>query len=75
MQRFVRFSLVDSYHDFSLGVSCFKIPDSISDLTQWITSIDDRHYFAGFKKFLDKKQIFFVCLSLSPSYRFSASRP
>ncbi len=46
--------------DFSLGVSFFEIPESFWDLTQLVTSIDDRRYFAGFKKLFHEAHVLLV---------------
>jgi hypothetical protein len=43
--------------DFSLGVSFFKIVESIRDFTQRITSIDNRLNFSGFKQLFHKNQV------------------
>ena len=47
-------------HDFSSGVSCFKIPDRFGGLAQWIPSIDNRYDLACFKQLFQKSQIFLV---------------
>src|SRR5207249_3400380 len=49
-ERFV--VIFQSYDYFSLRMSFFKVPQSLRNLTQWVTSIDNRDYFAGFKKLL-----------------------
>ena len=46
--------LFHSYYYFSLGMSCFKIPDSVCNVTQRETAIDDRCHFAGFKQLFHK---------------------
>lgn len=52
--------LFNRYDDFSLGMSFFKVADRFRSFAERVTSIDHWHYFAGFKKILDEKQIFFV---------------
>jgi len=48
----------------------FKITNSISRLTEWITSIDHRHHSAGFKHILEQQQIFLfdVAVSIIPIF-------
>src|SRR5919206_2935488 len=43
--------------DFSLGVSCFKIPERFSSRMQWVTSIDHRRDAPGLKQLLHEHQI------------------
>ncbi len=43
--------------DFSSGVSFCKVPDGFSNLSHWVTSIDDRYDFASFKKLFNETQI------------------
>src|SRR5258708_16175272 len=44
----VSYMLFHSDDYFSLGMSCFKIPDSFSNVTQRETTIITSHYFAAF---------------------------
>src|SRR5918911_1746453 len=44
-------------HDFSLGVSCFKIPQRFSSLMQWVASIDHRRNAPGLDQLLHERQI------------------
>lgn len=46
--------------DLSSGMSFFEIPERFSDLPQWVTSIDDRCYFAGLQTLLHETQILSV---------------
>ena len=52
--------------DFSSGVSCFKIPDRFSSLTQRVTSVDDGYDFARFKKLFHEKPNLFCYGFASP---------
>jgi hypothetical protein len=50
-------ALRHSDHDFSLGVSCFKVPERFSSLIQWVASIDNRRNAPGLKQLLPERQI------------------
>src|SRR5215213_2758086 len=50
-------ALRDGDHDFSLGVSCFKIPERFSSLMQWVASIDNRRNAPGLEQLLHERQI------------------
>src|SRR5258708_20387514 len=55
----VRSMLFHSDDYFSLGMSCFKIPDSVCNVTQLETSIDDGFHLPGFKQLFPKHYILF----------------
>src|SRR5690349_4696931 len=44
-------------HDFSLGVSCFKIPERFSSQMQWVASIDHRRNAPGLEQLLHERQM------------------
>lgn len=46
--------------DFSFGVSFFEIPERFRNLTQGVTSIDDRRYFAGLQKLFQETHVLSV---------------
>ena len=48
------------YDDFSLNVSFFKIPKSVSRLTERIAPIDHRRDLASFKQLFHEDQILLV---------------
>ncbi len=41
-------------------MSCFKIADGVGNVTQWVTSIDDRGHAAGVEQFFHPQQILLV---------------
>ena len=49
--------MLDSYDYFSSGVSFSIISQSFGSLTQRVTPVYDRYYFAGFKKLCQEGQI------------------
>jgi len=53
----VFFIMLHGCYYFSSGESFFKIPDDFRDLTFRVTSIDNWHDYASFKKLLQKNQI------------------
>jgi hypothetical protein len=48
-------------HDFSLGMSFFKVPDCFRALKERVTSIGHRCHFARFKQLFHKNQILYIC--------------
>src|SRR5437868_2396428 len=74
LRTVVRSILCHRDDDFSLGVSCFKIPDSVCNVTQRETAIDNRFHLTGFKQLFHKHQILLVWFMsrvphfLSPSH-------
>ena len=56
----VPIAVFHSDDDFSLGVSFFKIPKRVRNLTQRVTSIYHRFHFAGFDKLCQENQILLV---------------
>lgn len=50
----------DSYDKFASGLSLTIIPERFSSLTQRVTSIYHRDYFAGLKKLCQKYQVLLV---------------
>ena len=49
--------LIHGDDDFSLGVSCFKIPQRFSSLRQWVASIDNRRNAPCLEQLLHERQI------------------
>ena len=49
-----------SYHYFSLSVSVFQIPDSVRDLTQAVTPVDDGCDPSGFNELAHDDQVLFA---------------
>src|SRR5947209_460513 len=61
--------------DFSLGMPCFKIPDSVCNVTQRETAIDNRFHLTGFKQLFHKNQILLVWfMSRVPHFLSSSPR-
>jgi hypothetical protein len=60
--------MLHSDDDFSLSVFFFKIPESFSNFTQRVTSIDNWYDLSGFKEFFDKNQILLVLHQRSDKY-------
>ena len=54
--------MFQSDHYFSSSMSFFQIPDSIRDLAQPVTPIDDRCYLSGVDELPQNGQVLFVGL-------------
>ena len=52
--------MFQSYYYFSSSVSFFQIPDSLRDLTQPVTPVDDRCYLSGRHELAHDGQVLFV---------------
>jgi hypothetical protein len=51
---------IQGYYYFSSSVSFFQIPESLRDLTQAVTPVDNRCYFSGRHEIAHDGQILFV---------------
>ena len=58
--RYVWLSCPQSYDYFSSSVPFFQIPDSLGDLTQPVTPVDDRRYLSGRHEIAHDGQVLFV---------------
>lgn len=53
-------TMFNGYYDLPLRVTLLKITDSVSHITQRVTSIDDGQNFPCFKEIFQKNQILLV---------------
>src|SRR5712691_3657060 len=51
--------ITEIYYDFSSSVSFFQIADSLRDITQAVTPVDDRGYLPGLHEHAQDGQVFF----------------